>query len=203
MKQVINRHFRLLEMAKQAFELGARCNVVETITGLSRGELSRTFQSVPQMHANHGGMPSSANWFLNDNNHVIGVHVAHFYAYFFHQFERGISPLEALIVAYQRYFSRYAYDPRLAFDRAFLLITCVHRLWTMSAPTLEAVRCTECRSLFIGALGSSVVLHHNCPLCKLSKEFEKNVRIRGPLTNPILAELMSLVEIEPVPSRYH
>lgn len=190
-----SRHFRMLELAKQAFDLGARCHVVKVITGLPRCELAKVFRGMPNLSANHGGMPRSPDWFVNDQNYVIKVHVAHFYAYFHHQYRRAIPPNEALIASYRRYVARYAHDPRLDFDRAYVLVSCVHGLWSRAEPTLEAARCADCGALHIGAVGLAMMRHHDCPFCKVSRDFERQIRMSAPLTHPVLRRLNSLTAL--------
>lgn len=187
-----SQRFRLLELAKQAFELGARTPVVQTITGLSRAELVRVFHSLPQMHSNPGRTPNSRDWIFRANL-IVAVHIARFYAVFNYLQKSGIAPAEALVAAYRRYLQHMGHDVRLTFDRAFTLVTLVTGLWTDEEPALEPVICGVCESLYIGTIGQQPD-SHKCPLCQVTKAFDRNARIRAPLTHPMIREVLEAAE---------
>jgi hypothetical protein len=171
-----NRRLRQLKFAEEAFAQGARCKVVEKITGLTRTEISRVFTDEAQLHTNTGRMPSSIDWFVAKRNNLAGVHASHFYSYFWHQIDRGIDALEALIVAFRLYSKKCISSEKMDFDRAFLLVTVTHGFWIQKKPSLEAARCADCESLHIGYLGLRNTGRRNCSICKARRADKRNAK---------------------------
>jgi hypothetical protein len=181
--------FDRLALASRAFELSARAQVVEAITGVSRRELEKIFYDLPALHENSGRMPDSPEWFLSANV-VVAFHLAAFYSFFRAATARGIAPPDALITAYRKYLSRFGHDVRVDFNRAFLLVSMVEGLWRKETPALEAIQCPKCHGLYIGALGDGARQQQACPLCKVAKTFPTTTRVSGPLKHPALADLI-------------
>lgn len=167
-------HLWLMNQAQAAFELGARVRTVEIITGISRYTLASKFADLPEIHRNHGGMPTTPYWYMAGS--VRRAQASHFYAYFDAGVGRGVSPLEMLIVAYRRYLARYIDDPQLTFDRAFLLAATVRSLWGHKDPSLYAVRCPRCTCLYI-----SQVETVKCPFCQVMKDQSRTKKIAAPI----------------------
>ena len=68
------QHFRRLDIAREALDLGARRSVVQQITGISEGELRRVFGTCPALTTNWGGRPSSVDkLFQGRQMHLIDV----------------------------------------------------------------------------------------------------------------------------------
>jgi len=169
-----NRRLRQLRFAEEAFAQGARGKVVEKITGLTRTEISRVFTDEAQLHSNTGRMPSSIDWFVAKRNNLASVHASHFYSYFWHQIDRGIDALEALIVAFRLYSKKCISSEKMDFDRAFFLVTAIHGFWVQERPLLETARCADCESLHIGYLGLRNTGRRNCPICKACRIDKRN-----------------------------
>jgi hypothetical protein len=167
MRRQKNRGLRQFVLAEEAFAQGARCKVVQKITALAPTDIKRLFTDEAKLHSNTGNMPSSIDWFVGKRSNMAGVQASHFYSYFWHQIDRGIDALEALIVAYRLY-SRKCFDnEKMDFDRAFFLITATHGFWAKKKqPSLEAARCSDCESLHIGHLGLRYTARQHCPICK-------------------------------------
>jgi len=168
-------HFRSLDIAREALDLGARRSVIRQITGLSESELHRVFGTSPALTMHRGGRPSSIEkLFHRRETHL---HASDFYNGFHHLLRRGVAPDEALVVAYRHYKARHPRDARLDFDRAFSVVTAVCRLWTTAAPSLTAVRCGICGAQFLAALDAMPSVRSHCTYCKAAEWLTKRERM--------------------------
>lgn len=170
-----HQHFRRLDIAREALDLGARRSVVQQITGLSEGELRRVFGACPSLTTNWGGRPSSVDKLFQGRQ--MHLHASDFYNGFHHLFHRGVPPDEAMVVAYRHYQGRHAGDARLVFDRAFSVVTSVCRLWTTAAPSLKPVRCNACAALFLAPIGASEHDETPCTYCKVARRLARHDRV--------------------------
>jgi hypothetical protein len=175
MSQHVHPHFRRLDIAREALDLGARRSVVQQITGISEAELRRVFGTCPALTTNHGGRPSSVDKLFQGRE--IHLHASDFYNGFHHLFHRGVPPDEALVVSYRRYQGRHCGDVRLGFDRAFTVVTSVCRLWTTAAPTLKPIRCNHCGALFLAPIGASAADQTPCTYCKTARRLNRHERL--------------------------
>jgi flagellar transcriptional activator FlhC len=164
-------HFRSLDIARAALELGARRSVIRQFTGLSESELHRVFGTSPALTMHRGGRPSSVEkLFHRRETHL---HASDFYNGFHHLLHRGVAPDEALVVAYRHYQARHRHDARLDFDRAFSVVTAVCRLWTTAPPSLTTMRCGTCHAQFLAALDALPSQKSRCTYCKADEGFKK------------------------------
>jgi hypothetical protein len=161
------QHFRRLDIAREALDLGARRSVVQQMTGISEGELRRVFGDCPALTTNWGGRPTSVEKLFQGRR--LHLHASDFYNGFHHLLHRGVLPDEAMVVAYRHYQHRHAGDERLVFDRAFTVVTSVCRLWTTAAPSLKPMRCGACGALFLAPIGASERDETPCTYCKAAK----------------------------------
>ena len=166
------QHFRRLDIAREALDLGARRSVVQQITGICESELRRVFGPCPALTANRGGRPSSVEKLFQGRE--MHLHASDFYNGFHHLFHRGVAPDEAMVVAYRRYQGRHAGEVRLGFDRAFSVVTSVCRLWTTAAPSLKPLRCHACGALFLAPIGSSPLDETPCTYCKMARRLGRH-----------------------------
>lgn len=182
MSQHSHHHFRRLDIAREALDLGARRSVVQQITGISEAELRRVFGACPALTANRGGRPSSVDKLFQGRE--IHLHASDFYNGFHHLFHRGVPPDESMVVAYRRYLGRHSGDTRLGFDRAFSIVTSVCRLWTSTAPLLKPVRCNTCDALFLAPVGASAADETPCTYCKIARRLHRRERVSPCRENP-------------------
>lgn len=169
-------HFRRLDIAREALDLGARRSVVERITGLGETELRRVFGACPALTTNHGGRPSSVDKLFHGRE--LHLHASDFYNGFHHLFHRGVPPDESIVVAYRRYQDRHSGTGRLGFDRAFTVVTSVCRLWTTAEPTLKPMRCRHCGALSLAPVGSSSFDETPCTYCKVARRLQRSEQLR-------------------------
>jgi len=170
-----HQHFRRLDIAREALDLGARRSVVQLITGISERELRHVFGACPSLTANCGGRPSSVDKLFHGRQ--LHLHACDFYNSFHHIFHRGVAPDEAMVVAYRHYQRRHPDDARLGFDRAFSIVTSVCRLWTAAAPSLKPVRCRTCGARFLTLIGASEHDDTPCTYCRLAKRLSRHGRV--------------------------
>lgn len=174
MRQYTYHHFRRLDIAREALDLGARRVVVEQITGLSTGELRHVFGKCPALTTNNGGRPSSVDKLFHMR--VMHLHASDFYNGFHHLLHRGVPPDEAMVVAYRHYQRRHSGDVRLDFDRAFSVVTAVYRLWTATPPSLKPLRCNDCGALFLAPIGATAAAETPCTYCRVAERLNRPSR---------------------------
>jgi hypothetical protein len=162
MSHHIHHHFRRLDIAREALDLGARRSVVQQITGISEAELRRVFGACPALTTNCGGRPSSVEKLFQGRE--IHLHASDFYNGFHHLFHRGVPPDESMVVAYRRYQGRHLGDVRLGFDRAFSVV-------------LKPLRCNTCGALFLAPIGASASDETPCTYCKVARRLNRHARV--------------------------
>ena len=174
MPKHVHHHFRSLDIAREALDLGARRTVVQQITGLCEGELRRVFGACPSLTTNWGGRPSSVEKLVQGRQ--LHLHASDFYNGFHHLLNRGVPPDEAMVVAYRHYKDRHPGDARLGFDRAFSVVTSVCRLWTSDAPSLKPLRCRTCSARYLAPIGASAHDETPCTYCRVARRFARDGR---------------------------
>jgi phage FluMu protein Com len=170
----VHHHFRSLDIAREALDLGARRTVVQQITGLCEGELRRVFGACPSLTTNWGGRPSSVEKLVQGRQ--LHMHASDFYNGFHHLLSRGVPPDEAMVVAYRHYKDRHPGDARLGFDRAFSVVTSVCRLWTSAAPSLKPLRCRTCGARYLAPIGASAHDETPCTYCRVARRVARDGR---------------------------
>lgn len=173
----VHHHFRSLDIAREALDLGARRTVVQQLTGLCEGELRRVFGACPALTTNCGGRPSSIEKLVAGR--TMHLHASDFYNGFHHLLNRGVPPDEAMVVAYRHYKERHPGDARLGFDRAFSVVTSVCRLWTSAAPSLMPLRCRTCGARYLALVGASAHDERPCTYCRMAKRYARAERTSG------------------------
>ncbi|CAG1018620.1 hypothetical protein BURC_03418 [Burkholderiaceae bacterium] len=169
-----HHHFRRLDIAREALDLGARRTVVQQLTGITEKELRRVFGACPALTANTGCRPSSIDKLFHGRQ--MHLHASDFYNGFHHLFHRGASPDEAMVVAYRRYQDRHAGSVRLGFDRAFWVVMSVCQLWTNTRPTLTPLRCSTCGALHLAPVGAKAAKGMPCTYCRLDRRSTRRQR---------------------------
>ena len=171
----VHHHFRSLDIAREALDLGARRTVVQQITGLCEGELRRVFGACPSLTTNCGGRPSSVEKLVE--RRIVHLHASDFYNGFHHLLNRGVPPDEAMVVAYRHYKERHPGDARLGFDRAFSVVTSVCRLWTNAAPSLKPLNCRTCGARYLALIGASAQDERPCTYCRVARRFPREEQV--------------------------
>ena len=149
-----------IRLAMQLIELGARLQLLETETTLSRERLLKLYKEMRGKSPPKGMLPFSADWFTTwqPNIHAslfLGIH-----RYLLQHAQ--VSGVEAVIKAYQLYLEQM---PPAAGEEPLLSLT---RAWTLvrfyDSKMLTLVECRECHGHFVG---HTLDLHvaYRCGLC--------------------------------------
>ncbi|MGP1675580.1 MAG: flagellar transcriptional regulator FlhC [Burkholderiales bacterium] len=148
-----------IRVAIELINLGARLQVLETETGLSRERLLKLYKEVKGASPSKGMLPFSADWFLGWQPNVHSSLFVDIYNYLVAHTElRGVY---ALIKGYRLYLEHVhanSLEPILTLTRAWTLVRFLGSL-------LETVPCTRCGGNFIT---HKLELNRNyvCGLCR-------------------------------------
>lgn len=149
-----------VQMAIELIELGARLQVLETETDLSRGRLIRLYKEVRGMSPPKGMLPFSTEWFIT---WLPNIHSSLFYnIYRYLQQEQGCERMEAFVKAFRLYLEQMALDdaePVLGLTRAWTLVR------FFESEMLELSRCTHCDGHFV-AHAHSPSHDYVCGICQ-------------------------------------
>ena len=133
-----------VQMAVELIELGARLQVLETETDLSRGRLIRLYKEVRGMSPPKGMLPFSTDWFIT---WLPNIHSSLFYNYYYRLLEDfHCDRMEAFVKAFRLYLEQIALDgaePVLGLTRAWTLVR------FFESELLELATCTSCRGQFV------------------------------------------------------
>jgi flagellar transcriptional activator FlhC len=151
---------REVQRAGELIELGARLQVLESETKLSRERLLRLYKEMRGKSPPKGMLPFSTDWFVT---WMPNVHASLFMA-----IERNLEktsalePVEALVKAYRLYLEQCAtndLEPALTITRAWRLLRFV------DAGMLKQAPCTRCHGYFI-VREFDLTRHYVCGLCQ-------------------------------------
>ncbi|GAB3286062.1 flagellar transcriptional regulator FlhC [Parahaliea aestuarii] len=133
-----------VQLAIELIELGARLQVLESETELSRGRLIRLYKEVRGMSPPKGMLPFSTDWFMTWQPNI---HSSLFYSYY-QRLTRtlGCTRMEAFTKAYRMYLEQLSLDdaePVLGLTRAWTLIR------YFESGMFEVNPCTRCSGQFV------------------------------------------------------
>ncbi|HEU0197059.1 MAG TPA: flagellar transcriptional regulator FlhC [Nevskiaceae bacterium] len=133
-----------IRIASDLITLGARLQVVDKETSLSRSQLSSLYRKIRGVSAPRGMLPYSAEWFTTWRPNI---HASLFYNAFVDLTQRiGCSRIHAFIHAYRAYLgqaAKHGETPVLESTRAWTLLRFVDSGMLRLAP------CTQCGSRFL------------------------------------------------------
>lgn len=143
-KSLLNE-MQQVQLAIDLIELGARLQVLETETDLSRGRLIRLYKEVRGVSPPKGMLPFSTDWFVT---WLPNIHSSLFYnIYESLVLRHGCERMEAFVKAYRLYLEHVD----LAEDSEVVLG--LTRAWTLvrffESEMLELVSCTSCSGRFV------------------------------------------------------
>jgi flagellar transcriptional activator FlhC len=148
-----------IRLAIELIELGARLQVLESETSMSRERLIKLYKEVRGKSPSKGMLPYSADWFLSWQPNVHASLFVDIYKYLLeHTESRGI---QAIVKGYKLYLEHvqvHGLEPVLTLTRAWTLVRFLGSL-------LEVVQCQRCNGNFIG---HKLELNRNyvCGLCR-------------------------------------
>lgn len=160
-----------VHLAIELIQLGARLQVVETETSLSRGRLIRLYKEVRGAPPPKGMLPFSTDWFVT---WLPNIHSSLFYSIYRSMLEIGGHRIDAFIKAYRLYME-HAGGPDnervLGLTRAWTLVRFVEN------GMLEQIRCSCCAGDFI-AHSHSPKQNYVCGICQPPSRAGKTLKRR-------------------------
>lgn len=158
--------------AVEMVSLGARMQMLEAETRLSRERLLRIYKEVRGVSPPKGMLPFSTDWFMAWQPNVHGSLFMGFHRYF--SGRSGLSPLEAVLKAYHLYLDHIdaaSLEPVLSITRAWTLVR------FFDADMLHLVPCGSCDGRYV-AHAYDPVHDYTCGLCNMPSRAGKG-RSRG------------------------
>ena len=132
-------------IASQLIELGARLQVLETETSLSRERLLRLYKEIRGVSPPKGMLPFSTDWFVNWQPNIHASLFINIHTYLLQNAE--VSGISAVIKSYQLYLEQISLEPKQA---PVLSLT---RAWTLlrffDSKMLTLVECKKCKGNFV------------------------------------------------------
>ncbi|EPC04268.1 transcriptional regulator [Litchfieldella anticariensis FP35 = DSM 16096] len=133
-----------VQMAIELIELGARLQVLETETDLSRARLIKLYKEVRGMSPPKGMLPFSTDWFVT---WLPNIHSSLFYNIYRRLVEdQGCERMEGFVKAFRLYLEQMQLDdsePVLGLTRAWTLVR------FFESDMLELSKCTSCSGHFV------------------------------------------------------
>jgi flagellar transcriptional activator FlhC len=135
---------RQIRVAAELIELGARLQLLQEETSLSRERLLKLYKEIKGVSPSKGMLPYSTDWFMSWSPNIhsslfMGIHQ-------FLEKHAGLSGVEALIKSYRLYLEQTAVsggEPVLSITRAWFLVR------FCNAKMLQMTCCTECGGQFV------------------------------------------------------
>jgi len=167
-----------IRRAVEMVQLGARMQMLEVETKLSREKLLRIYKEVRGVSPPKGMLPFSTDWFMTWQPNVhsslfMGLH--RFYV------ERaGVNGLDAIIKAYHLYLDHIessGVEPALSLTRAWTLVR------FFDADLLQMAACTTCGGQFV-AHAHDPVHQYVCGLCNMPSRAGKSRTTKAGVTKP-------------------
>lgn len=164
---------RQVKLAMELIKLGARLQVLEAETTLSRERLLRLYKEMQGKSPPKGMLPFSADWFMTWQPNIHASLLMNI-----HQFlesEAKLDGIEAVLRAYRLYLENLQLseiEPILSFTRAWTLAR------YFASGMLRLVPCKRCSGHFVG---HAYDLHDNfvCGLCHVPARAGKTKAIRA------------------------
>lgn len=148
-----------VQLAIELIELGARLQVLESETQLSRGRLIKLYKEIRGMSPPKGMLPFSTDWFLSWRPNI---HSSLFYS-FYRQLTQvhGCGRMKGFVKGYQLYLEQVGLEegePVLDMTRAWTLLR------FFESRMLELSECNSCGGHFV-AHAHTPSQHFVCGIC--------------------------------------
>lgn len=158
-KSVVNEA-REIQLCIELINLGARLQLLQEETSLSRERLLRLYKEVKGASPSKGMLPYSTDWFMS---WLPNIHSSMFMD--IHNFiikNAGVSGIVALIKSYSLYkeqLGESADEPVLSITRAWFMLR------FFDAKLLQLADCKECGGFFV-VHAEELCGHYNCGICR-------------------------------------
>lgn len=152
---------RQVKVAIELIEMGARLQVLQEETSLSRERLLRLYKETKGESPSKGMLPYSTDWFMSWQPNIHSSLFMDIYQFLVKN--AGIEGVQALITAYRLYLDQVqgieGAEPVLSVTRAWFLVR------FFKAEMLQRASCRECGGHFVSHAGD---LHHSyvCGICR-------------------------------------
>lgn len=159
-----------IQRAAEMVRLGARMQMLEAETKLSRERLLKIYKEVRGMSPPKGMLPFSTDWFMTWQPNV---HASLFMAFFsFFEQKTGLKGLDAILKSYHLYLDHIeteGVEPILSLTRAWTLVR------FFDADLLQLTSCTTCGGRYV-AHAHDPVRGFVCGLCNMPSRAGKTKR---------------------------
>ncbi|HVK93395.1 MAG TPA: flagellar transcriptional regulator FlhC [Noviherbaspirillum sp.] len=173
-----------IQLAIELIKLGARLQLLESETTLSRERLLKLYKELKGASPAKGMLPFSTDWFITWQPNIHSSLFINIYKYLLEH--AGISGVEAVIKAYKLYLEQVGVEPD---DEPVLSLT---RAWTLvrffESKMLSTACCTKCAGEFVV---HNLDLHNDyvCGLCHMPSRAGKTKKAKESLALAVQAEL--------------
>ncbi|MCX8642633.1 flagellar transcriptional regulator FlhC [Gilliamella sp. B3791] len=164
----IIQKYKEVQLAIRLISLGARIQMLESETNLSRGKLIKLYKEIQGCPPPKGLLPFSTTWFMTWEPNI---HSSIFYNAYHFLVKHGTKPgIQSILKAYQLYLEQcpsYNEEPVLGLTRAWILVKFVE------SNVMQQSCCKACKGRFI----THAYQPHNsfiCSLCQPPSRAEKN-----------------------------
>lgn len=158
-KSVVNEA-REIQLCIELIKLGARLQLLQEETSLSRERLLRLYKEVKGVSPSKGMLPYSTDWFMSWLPNIHSSMFIDIYGYIVTH--AGVSGVEALIKSYRLYVEQLGNsedEPVLSITRAWFMLR------FFDAKLLQLTDCKECGGYFV-VHADELCNHYNCGICR-------------------------------------
>ncbi|MFC7514158.1 flagellar transcriptional regulator FlhC [Herbaspirillum sp. GCM10030257] len=174
-----------IQLAIELINLGARLQLLESETSLSRERLLKLYKELKGVSPPKGMLPFSTDWFITWQSNIHSSLFINIHKYLVQH--AGISGIEAVIKAYKLYREQIEIEigsePVLSLTRAWTLVR------FFESKMLSTTACNKCGGEFVV---HKLDLHdrYTCGLCHMPSRAGKTKKAKS--TTPVLAELSAV-----------
>ncbi len=159
---------RQIQLATELIQLGARLQLLEAETDLSRERLLKLYKEVKGVSPPKGMLPFSTDWFLSWQANIHSSMFVEIYRYLLQH--AGVEGVSAVVKAYQLYLEHVAIN---GLER----VLSITRAWTLvrflEGRILKTAACTRCHGHFVV---HTLDLHQDyvCGICNVPSRAGKS-----------------------------
>ncbi|HTP97209.1 MAG TPA: flagellar transcriptional regulator FlhC [Burkholderiales bacterium] len=171
-KSVVNEA-KQIDLAIKLIKLGARLQLLEAETSLSRERLLKLYKEVKGESPPKGMLPFSTDWFISWQPNIHSSLFIDIHGYL--TGNAGVSGIEAVLKAYQLYLEHCqmsSVEPVLSLTRAWSLTRFVEAKMLQTAP------CTRCGGHFV-VHTHELYQHYVCGLCDIPSRAGKTKKAKA------------------------
>lgn len=162
-----------IQLAVDLVNLGARLQLLESETSLSRERLLKIYKELKGVSPPKGMLPFSTDWFVTWQPNIHSSLFMNIYKYL--QDHAGITGIETVVKAYRLYLEQVPVSEN---EEAVLSLT---RAWTLvrffQGKMLTFAKCNKCGGQFV-AHKLDLHDHYSCGLCHVPSRAGKTKKLR-------------------------